>query len=180
MFEKAIWKKSNGNVMMGRVMKIRRWKPKHSVTMPAVLSALSTARLSVFLSLSHSIPPPCSSPFPSPSLSPLPLPLPSPLPLFLSRRLELLHVPLPTRICSVLLYCVLDHARYHGKAGPAHTSRATTRNCYNHFMSEPQQQYHHHHDHHRDRDQASRPRIIGPRMHRTKPGLSVTLHEGNV
>lgn len=52
MFEKAIWKKSNGSVMMGRVMKIRRWKPKHSVTMPAVLSALSTARLSVFLSLS--------------------------------------------------------------------------------------------------------------------------------
>lgn len=55
MFEKAIWKKSNGNVMMGRVMKIRRWKPKHSVTMPAVLSALSTARLSVFLSLSFSL-----------------------------------------------------------------------------------------------------------------------------
>lgn len=77
MFEKAIWKKSNGSVMMGRVMKIRRWKPKHSVTMPAVLSALSTARLSVFLSLSHSIPPPCSSPSPSP-LSPFLSPPPSP------------------------------------------------------------------------------------------------------
>lgn len=176
MFEKAIWKKSNGNVMMGRVMKIRRWKPKHSVTMPAVLSALSTARLSVFLSLS--VPPPCSSPSPSPS--PLPLPLPSPLSLYFSRRLELLHIPPPTCICSVLLYRVLNHARHHGKAGPAHTSRARTRNCCNHSMSEPQQQYHHHHDHHRDRDQASRPRIIGPRMHRTKPGLSVTLHEGNV
>lgn len=111
---------------------------------------------------------------------PPPPPLPSPLSLYFSRRLELLHVPLPTCICSVLLYCVLDHARHHGKAGPAHTSRAITRNCCNHFMSEPQQEYHHQHDHHRDRDQASRPRIIGPRMHRTKPGLSVTLHEGNV
>lgn len=162
MFEKATWKKSNGSVMMGRVMKIRRWKPKHSVTMPAVLSALSAARLSVFLSLSLSL-----------SLLPV-APPPPPL------SLELLHVPLPTCICSVLLYRVLNHARHHGKAGPAHTSRARTRNCCNHSMSEPQQKYHHHHDHHRDRDQASRPRIIGPRMHRTKPGLSVTLHEGNV
>lgn len=140
MFEKAIWKKSNGSVMMGRVMKVRRWKPKHSVTMPAVLSALSTARLSVFLSLPLSVPPLCSSPSPSPSPSPLPLPLPSPLSLFLSRRLELLHVLPPTCICSVLLYRVLNHARHHGKAGPAHTSRAITRNCCNHSMSEPQQQ----------------------------------------
>lgn len=82
MFEKAIWKKSNGSVMMGRVMKIRRWKPKHSVTMPAVLSALallSPPPVSLSFSLSLSVPPPCSSPSPSPSLSPPPSPSTSPV-----------------------------------------------------------------------------------------------------